>query len=122
MSTENGAKAPEQDEDRRPTERVILEKIAAVVIPPDATVEQVEAAVKALATKGVRKPDRGPAWQEVSRQTAPSKKAAIEAYAGKAGTADAKVGEWRAPSVTAWKGGLKHSAPPKPLIEAEAFE
>lgn len=114
MEVENGA------EDRT-TERVILERVRALVISDDATDEQIQMAIDALTVKRA-KPVTVEAWHEVARHTAGSKKAAIRIYAGAPGTADAKVGEWRAPTVTAWKDGVRHTAPPKPLIEAEGIE
>jgi hypothetical protein len=107
----------------RTTERVILERVRAIVLPDDVTEEMIVKALEAL-TVGKRRRGtfRDDAWIEVARHTAGTKKAAIRIYAGAPGTADAKVGEWRAPTVTAWKDGVRHTAPPKPLIEAEEIE
>lgn len=122
MATGNGATPEQQEEqDRRPTERVILQRVQALPIPEGVTAEAVTEAAKLLKVRG-RVPLPLVVWTEVDRKTAATKKAAIEAYAGKAGTPDAKAGEYRAPSLTAWKGGLRLVAPPKPLIEAEVFE
>lgn len=111
----------EEAVERQPTERVILERIRALRVPDDVTDEQLAEALKAL-TKGKRRLVIEVGWVEVSRQIGSSKKGAIEAYAGKAGTADAKVGVFRAPSVTAWKGALSFEAPAKPLVQARLID
>lgn len=111
--------------DRKPTERVVLQRVVAMRIPDGATEEQVQAAMDALYPKAKateRAGAVGEAWRHVKTVTAPTKSAAIEAHAGKAGTADALVGVFRAPSVTAWKGGVVYSAPPQPLIERSVIE
>jgi hypothetical protein len=120
--TENGVVDVEEAAERKPTERVILERVAALVIPADATVELVDQAAKVLQGKSRTRIRRGEAWVEVSRQTAAGKTMAVELYAGKSGTADAKVGVWRAPTVTAWKGAIVHEAPPAPLVERRVIE
>lgn len=103
-------------EDRKPTERVVLELANVLVIPPDASAEQIDAAREALKAKRGGKATARPAWLEVRRVEGASKTAAIESYAGKAGTSTAKVGTFRAPTVTAWKGAVVHDQPPEPLI------
>jgi hypothetical protein len=122
MAAENGAEDRTTELDRT-TERVILERTRAIVLSDDVTEDVIVKAIEVLnGTKRRRATMRDDAWIEVARHVAGSKKAAIRIYAGAPGTADAKVGEWRAPTVTAWKDGVRHVAPPKPLIEAEAVE
>lgn len=121
MAGENGSKS----EERKPTERIVLRRVVALSIPDGATEEQVQAAVAALYPKA-RKAEVagavGEAWQEVARHTASTKIAAIEAYAGKPGTPDAKVGVFRAPTVTSWKDAAVYDAPPLPLVERSVIE
>jgi hypothetical protein len=112
-------------EPRAPTERVVLKQERVIVLPFDVAPEQLAAAVEAAypkASRAVREAAVADGWLEVSRQTAASKVAAIEAYAGKPGTADAKLGIFRAPTVTSWKDAVVHSAPPLPLIERQVIE
>lgn len=118
--TAQNRSAAAEEAERKPTERVILQRTLALVVPEKATDEQVRAAVEALG--GRPRPRSGvsgvvEAWVEVSRVTAVSKTAAIEAHAGKPGTPDAKLGVFRAPSVTSWKGAVAHEAPPAPLVQ-----
>lgn len=116
---ENGKQAAE---DRKPTQRVVLRQERVLVISDEVTDEQIGEAVKALGGRTGRKAVSVPvAWVECGEFTG-SKKGAIEAYAGKAGTPDAKVGTFKAPTVTAMKGGIKHSAPPLPLVQSEAID
>lgn len=121
---ENGAVAEEEAAERKPTERVILERVSVLVIPDGTDPEKLGEAIRALTpARGKRAVNQAhEAWVEVSRQTAASKTAAIELYAGKAGTADAKVGVWRAPTVTAWKQAIVYEAPPVPLIERTVID
>lgn len=124
--TENGK---QEAEDRKPTQRVVLERVRVLVLPDGFDVAKLRGSQKdaeeALATlaKGGSKTRAlvGEAWRECGEFTG-SKKGAIEGYAGKPGTPDAKVGTFKAPTVTAMKGGLKLSAPPQPLVQAEAID
>lgn len=111
----------EQAEDRKPTDRVVLSQVRVIVLPEAITPEQQEAISVALHT-GRGKPVTVPvveAWMEVGEHAGASKLSAIEAHAGVAGTPDAKPGTYRAPTVTAWKGAIRYSAPPQPLVERE---
>jgi hypothetical protein len=122
--TNNGKVSEEEAAERRPTERVILERVRVVVLPDAMTPEQ-QAAISAALHAGKGKVRTVPveeAWREVARKVGSSKRAAIEEYAGKAGTPDAKVGVFRAPSTTAWKGGVENTAPPLPLVESRVIE
>jgi hypothetical protein len=91
-----------------------------IVIPEQIEAEQLAAAVEVLYPKGKR-PEREAAvvdaWLEVARVTAPTKVAAIEAHAGKPGTPDARLGVFRAPTLTSWKDAQVYNAPPLPLVE-----
>lgn len=112
--------AENENGNRRPTERVVLRCERVLVLPDGTTAEQLEEAAKALKLRG--KPVTDEAWIEVGRHVAATKTAAIEAHAGKPGTPDAKVGLYRAPSSTAWKGAVSYSAPPLPLVQRQVIE
>jgi hypothetical protein len=127
--TNNGKVSEEEAAERRPTERVILQHSFVIKLPGGGVDREVlEKVIKLLELKGpngrAAKPQDvlGEAWVEVSRKVGSSKRAAIEEYAGKAGTPDAKVGVFRAPSTTAWKGGVENTAPPLPLVESRVIE
>lgn len=51
-----------------------------------------------------------------------SKDRCIEAVAGKAGTPDARPGTYRAPSMSAMRGGKRYTRPPRPKVEAETLD
>lgn len=114
--------ADENGKDRKPTERVILRSAKVLVIPDGATPEQIQAAASALYPKGRAKPPMVTAWTEEARVVAATKTAAIEAHAGKPGTPDAKLGVFRAPTLTAWKDATVYAAPPLPLVERSVIE
>ena len=120
--TENGNGSTEEQAERKPTERVVL-KQEAVLLVSGLDPEKVDEAIKLLGVK-VRKgqPRIQFGWVEVARHLAPTKLAAIEAHAGKAGTADALQGVFRAPTVTAWKDAEVYTAPPAPLVERTTVE
>lgn len=121
--SENGV--GEEQAERRPTERVVLRQVRAIEIPPGTDPERVAAAVEALHPKAKRAERDGSvidAWQEVARVEGATKTAAVESYAGKPGTPDAKVGTFRAPGLTAWKGAMVYDAPPLPLVERRVIE
>lgn len=122
--------AAEAAAERKPTERVIL-KAEQVLVLPDGfdvaalkgTQAQAEAALMTLAKGGSKTRGHvGEAWVEVGRHVASTKTAAIEMHAGKPGTPDAKLGTFRAPTLTAWKDGVRYDAPPLPLVERSAVE
>lgn len=111
----------EQKAERKPTERVVLKHETVLVLPAGTDL----ATLFAPDTKTLRKMGIGPpieAWVEVARQTAPTKIAAIEAHAGKPGTADALVGTFRAPTLTSWKDAAVYDAPPAPLVERTVID
>lgn len=107
----------ERKAERVPTERIVLRSVAAIEVPADVTGDQLEQVAAIFKRKGRAKGSVVGAWLEVARVTAPTKLAAIEAHAGKAGTPDALVGTFRAPTVTAWKDAEVYAAPPAPLVE-----
>lgn len=112
----NGAQA---DEDRKPTERVILKRERVLVLP-----DGVEPGALDELLKAVRKHGRiveAQAWVEVA-QTSGGKRKAIEAHAGVAGTPSAKPGLYKAPTLTAWKGGREYERPPEPLVQARDID
>lgn len=106
----------ERKAERVPTERVVLRHVEVLLL--EDVSEGARASIEEL-IKADRKSKHAVtgAWLEVSRRTAPTKLAAIEAHAGKAGTPDALVGTFRAPTVTAWKDAEVYAAPPAPLVE-----
>lgn len=113
--------AEKPSEDAKPTRRVVLRRMQVVELPSDSggrTWEEIGAAVAKMLKggKGVTE-----AWH-VCGEFEGSKSGAIEAFAGKPGTADAKPGLYRAPSVTAWKGGEDYVKPPEPLIERKRVD
>lgn len=111
-------KAPaEQEENGKPTRRVVLRHARVLVLP-----EGVDRARIAEAIKALRGASQAEGWIVVGEFEGASKTHAIEAYAGKPGTADAKPGSYRAPSVTAWKGQANYVKPPEPLIERELVD
>lgn len=115
----------EQDQERRPTERVILKAERVVVLPAGAQPDQIAVAVEALypkAKRAEREASIADAWLEVARHTAATKSAAVEAHAGKPGTPDAKLGTFRAPTLTAWKDAVVHDAPPLPLVQRSVID
>lgn len=120
----NTDKNGKSDNEGRDTERVIVKRERALVLPEEITDEQ----IKALQSE-IRKADKSPgsgllveAWHEVARTTGSSKRTAIEAYAGKPGTPDAKPGVFKAPSASAWNGGEVYDRPPEPKVERRALE
>lgn len=109
-------------EDRKPTERVVLERVNVLLIPEGATDEQVLAAHNALNPKSkARRAVPGEAWM-LGTTTIGSKKDAIESYAGKAGTSTAKIGTFRAVPLRSWKGAVVHDAPPAPLVQRSLID
>lgn len=119
---ETGREKPEDAAERGPTMRVVLKREGAIMLPEGVADAQVADALAALYGKRVPRGVRSDGWFVVGEFEGHSKKNAIEAHAGKAGTATAKVGVWKAPTTSSWAGGLKHSAPPRPLVESEAIE
>lgn len=107
-------------QDIAPTKRVVLRKVLALAVPSGATTEQLIAAHKALGGKGA--PAEIDVWQECGEFEGSSKDRAIELFAGKPGTPDAKPGTYKAPGASAFAGGMRLTAPPKPLVEKESID
>lgn len=118
--TENG-------KPREITRRVVLRRERVLVLPEGVRVEELVAAkderamMKLLGHK-VGSDPYGEAWVEVGEFAGHSKTHAIEAYAGKPNTPDAKQGVYRAPSMSSWQGGLVYDAPPQPLVQRRELE
>lgn len=119
-----GAK-PAEDEERVPTKRTILKRERVLVLPEDviADPEKVAAILKAVSeTKHIKSPQTTPAWVVMGEEEGESKRKAIEAFAGVAGTPEAKPGAWKAPTSSAWSDGRVHERPPEPKIEGSDLE
>lgn len=126
MVDENGTGT---DEPRGPTKRVVLKRERVLVLGDDVTLAQVAACAdeKALrkllvARAGSTQKYEVEAWVVIGTFDGASKRTAIEQYAGKPKTADAKAGDYKAPSVSAWSGGERYKRPPVPLFERESLE
>lgn len=111
----------ESEETRAPTRRVVLKREHVIIVPDGADPEKVAEAQRVF---GASRAKNAPieAWVVCGEFDGTAKRTAIEAHAGKAGTATAKVGVFKAPGTAAWKGGVEHVAPPQPLIEARAID
>lgn len=113
--------ADEDENGRGLTRRIVLRRELVIAVPEGADPEKVAEAQRVFgASRAKQEPVE--AWVVCGEFDGATKRAAIEAYAGKAGTADAKVGLFRAPGKKAWSGGVEHVAPPRPLIEARTVE
>jgi hypothetical protein len=101
-----------------PTKRVVLkrEKVVVLAVNTDGTEDKAKEAIKLLGGKLTD------AWVVVAEVEGASKEHAIEAHAGKPNTAEAKTGIFKAPTASAWSGGRRYAAPPKPLVQAEAID
>lgn len=108
------------EEPPAPTKRIVLKRERVLVVPEEASSEQVIAAHKALGGDG--SPGELAAWREIGEYEGSNKNDAIQAYAGKPNTPDAKVGVFKAPTVSAWAGGKRYRAPDKPLVQAEDID
>lgn len=116
---------------RMVTERVVLQRVQALIVPAGIEPKKLADAIRLLAPPEPAqavKPEAGAGadrghelWLECGTFTG-SKVGAIEAYAGKPGSADAKVGEWRAVPARSWKGGVRHSQPALPKVERELVQ
>lgn len=116
------------DEERAVTRRVVLKQERVLVLPEGKTLEDIDPKVvetirRALGIKGGKGNAQAhvEAWIVVGEFEGGSKQRAIEAYAGKSGEPDSKPGLYRAPSVTAWKGGRRY-LPPVQRVEAEDID
>lgn len=121
--------ANETPAEKKETRRVVLKREQVLVLAPGVTLEQIakcadEKALRRLLVSRAESPPRFvmEAWVWIGEFSGAAKDDAIRSYAGEPGTPDAKVGDYKAPGVTAWKGGLRFVAPPKPLVQAEAIE
>jgi hypothetical protein len=105
MAKDNGS-----DGDREPTLRVVLRRELAIVLTD-------------LKVRGIPKDVAAPreTWAVMAQVNGASKLNAIEAYAGKAGTPDAKPGAYRAPTAKAWAGGEEYVKPPEPKVERRSL-
>lgn len=124
----NGAQA---DEDRKPTERVILKRERVLVLPDGVDVSALtsgEGAAKlaqALGLKSGKVPTASvgvDAWVVVGEFVGDSPRKAIEAHAGKPGTPEAKPGVYKAPTASGWKGGRQYEKPELPKVEARDID
>lgn len=113
----------------RNTERIVLRRLeipASIVntmtkdgdLPPGIRRSDgsIEAWVPVLSEKAEHGPD-----QSVRVMKGPKKKA-VEAYAGKFDDPDARPGDYRAPTLRSWKGGVRIVLPDRPRAEASLFE
>lgn len=108
--------------EKKDTRRVVLQRHRVIVVPEGVTIAELAEVKDEKALKKLIGAEMPEAWVVVGEFVGDSKDKAIEAYAGKPGTDSAKVGVFKAPTVTAWAGGAKFVAPPKPLVEKEAIE
>lgn len=117
MAAGNGRK-PAETPAEADTKRVVMKREDALVIPEGCDPKKVEEAAKIL---GHPRKTPKTVWWEVGEFEGGTKEKAIEAHAGKPGTADAKPGAYKAPTVRAWAGGLLYEKPPEPLVERKAL-
>lgn len=108
-----------EDAERLPTPRVILKRERVLVLPEDVSSVDSKAIREALGTKGTV--SEAEAWVVVDEQTG-TQAAAIEAYTGPAGDPETKPGEFKAPPLRGWKGGLRMVRPPKPKVERQVLD
>lgn len=130
------AAEPEPTQDgRADTKRVVLKRERVIVLPDTVpengkidlaklaeALGMSQAEAKRLATTAASGFGSGTAWVVVGEFAGASKNAAIEAHAGKPGTPDAKPGAYKAPSVSAFAGGLLYERPPEPKVERKALD
>lgn len=107
--------------ERKDTKRVVLSQHRVILVPEGVTLEELASAADVKALKKLIGAEMPEAWVVRGEFVGDSKDKAIEAYAGKAGTDSAKIGVFKAPTASAWAGGVRHKAPPKPLVEKEAI-
>lgn len=102
----------------RDTKRVVLRRERVIVVPDHIDIEQTVQHLKAADSKTWGKGTEAiDAWVVVGEFDGVSKTKAIEAYAGKPGTPDAKPGAYKAPTASAFSGGSIYEAPPAPLVQ-----
>lgn len=110
---------PPADDERAPTRRVILKREQVIVLPEGIDPAKVAEAGKAL---GIKQGATVDAWLVVAEKEGASKREAIEAHAGKAGTPDAIPGDYKAPPLSGFSGGERYVRPDKPKVERQALE
>lgn len=116
------ATTPPKD-DRTPAKRTILKRERAIIMPDTLSDEQVATILKAVSdTKHVKSPQTEIVWVVKGERDGESKRKAIEAFAGVAGTPEALPGVWKAPTSAAFSGGRVHERPPEPKIEGSDLE
>lgn len=121
--------------ERGPTKRVVLRRERVIVLPDDVTDEALsklasgdgaKQLAKLLGLSGSAKVPTASigaeTWAVVGEFEGSSKQNAIEAYAGKPLTPDAKPGTYKAPSASAFAGGRQYDRPPQPKVEAKDIE
>lgn len=119
MTEENGK------DERDPTRRVVLKRERVLVLPDTLDGDALDKTLKDVGKAiGLRAGRLQPveAWTVTGEFEGASKLNAIQAHAGDPGTADAKPGTYRAPSVTAWKGTVVYEAPPEPLVTRRVLD
>jgi hypothetical protein len=98
----------QQQEDRKDTERVVLQAIPMTIdavrdlVPDDSPIRE--------ALKGKDGKDTVQLWVELGRATGDKRKVCVVASKD-------KPGDFRAPSVSSWKGGLRRVLPEQPRLE-----
>lgn len=117
---------PESVAEAKPTRRVVVKRESVIVLPDVLEDDDLQTLLKTLAAfrtvKAAKvKPAVIEAWVLVGEGEG-SKTQAIESFAGAPGTPDAKVGAYRAPSLSAWGGGVMYDAPPLPLVQRRALD
>lgn len=121
--TPAGKATAEIEEERGPTMRLVLRQERVLVISGLTLTDAEEKALREELKKvGIKNSSPQDAWVVVGEFEGASKEKAIEAHTGEPGTADAKTGTFKAPTVKAFAGGLRLVAPPKPLVEKESIE
>lgn len=127
--------AAQAEEERTPTRRTVLKRERVLVLPEDTEAAEAVVALivaakagKTPAAETVAKakkaviPPVAEAWIVVGEFEGSSKQNAIEAYAGKPNTPEAKPGAYKAPGATAWAGGRHYERPPAPKVEARDLD
>lgn len=115
----------EQEEREGSGRRLVLKRERAIVLGPGLTAEvEKELLDLVRSNAGGKKTDHDlkEVWLPVGEFEGTSMTRAIEAYAGKPGTPDAKIGAYKAPPVRSWAGGEIYEAPPVPLVQRKALD
>lgn len=99
------------------TRRMVLRRVRAVELPSGAEGDTLDELAKRVA-KQLRDAEVMHAWVECGEFDG-SKVGAIEQHAGKPGSPDAQVGDFKAIPARSWAGGVRHSQPPLPKVERE---